>query len=412
MKTKTIALFSILLLLFSCKFTTKKNSLAMDIKDYIKGTYAYDAAFFAANKIETIELSDQNSKARVLLIPSYQGRVMTSSANGNEGKSFGWINYDLIESGIKNKQFNPVGGEERFWMGPEGGPNSIYFKPGKEQVFANWVVPPVIDTEPFNVKEKGKSNVTFTKSVRLVNASGSEFNIGIERNVSLLSADEFSVLLGANFPQGLNMVVYQSENMIKNIGGQAWTKENGLLSIWMLCMFNPSPTTTVFIPYKQESEGVIVNDNYFGKVPSERLKVEDGIVYFQIDGKFRSKIGLPPTRATELCGSYDSKGKVLTLVWCSLPNEPKVYVNSQWGEQVNPYAGDVINSYNDGPVEDGSIMGPFYEIETSSPAAELLPGEVLSHIQRIAHIQGDEQKLNEIVQLLFNVDLNSINTKF
>ena len=43
------------------------------------------------------------------------------------------------------------------------------------------------------------------------------------------------------------------------------------------------------------------------------------------------------------------------------------YVNGQWGPQEDPFAGDVINSYNDGPVEDGSIMGPFYEIETSSP---------------------------------------------
>ncbi len=62
----------------------------MDINNYIKGTYAYDAAFFAANKIETIELSDHNSNARVMLIPAYQGRVMTSSATGNEGKSF-WV---------------------------------------------------------------------------------------------------------------------------------------------------------------------------------------------------------------------------------------------------------------------------------------------------------------------------------
>ena len=80
---------------------------------------------------------------------------------------------------------------------------------------------------------------------------------------------------------------------------------------------------------------------------------------------------------------------------------------------MNPYAGDVINSYNDGPVEDGSIMGPFYEIETSSPAAELFPGEVfIAHVQRVAHIQGDEQKLGKIVWSLFNVDLNSITTKF
>ena len=30
-----------------------------------------------------------------------------------------------------------------------------------------------------------------------------------------------------------------------------------------------------------------------------------------------------------------------------------------------------------GPVEDGSIMGPFYEIETSSPGAELAPGALI-----------------------------------
>jgi hypothetical protein len=30
------------------------------------------------------------------------------------------------------------------------------------------------------------------------------------------------------------------------------------------------------------------------------------------------------------------------------------YVNSKWGQQDDPYKGDVVNSYNDGPVEDGS----------------------------------------------------------
>ena len=99
----------------------------------------------------------------------------------------------------------------------------------------------------------------------------------------------------------------------------AWTKEGGLLSIWMLCMFNPTPSTTVFIPYQKEGEGVIVNDDYFGKVPSDRLIVDDGTIYFKIDGKFRSKIGLPYNRATSLCGSYDSEKKVLTLLWCSIP---------------------------------------------------------------------------------------------
>jgi len=49
--------------------------------------------------------------------------------------------------------------------------------------------------------------------------------------------------------------------------------------------------------------------------------------------------------------------------------------------------GDAVNSYNDGPVTDGSIMGPFYEIESSSPAANLSPGEKITHTQRIFHIK-------------------------
>ena len=74
--------------------------------------------------------------------------------------------------------------------------------------------------------------------------------------------------------------------------------------------------------------------------------------------------------------------------------------------------GDVINSYNDGPVADGSIMGPFYEIETSSPAADLLPSKSITHTQQIAHIQGDEVELAKIVKDLFNLDIKDIATRF
>ena len=43
--------------------------------------------------------------------------------------------------------------------------------------------------------------------------------------------------------------------------------------------------------------------------------------------------------------------------------------------QKEPYKGDVINSYNDGPLADGTQMGPFYEVESSSPALALKKGE-------------------------------------
>ena len=102
----------------------------------------------------------------------------------------------------------------------------------------------------------------------------------------------------------------------------AWDKQTGLLSIWILGMFNPSPTTTVVIPFRQgpeENLGPIANDVYFGKVPPERLIMEEGVVYFKGDGKYRSKIGLSPKRAKSVLGSYDASNKVLTLVQYNKP---------------------------------------------------------------------------------------------
>lgn len=52
-----------------------------------------------------------------MVIPAWQGRVMTTSASGDEGDSYGWINYRFINEGKVSSQFNPVGGEERFWLG-------------------------------------------------------------------------------------------------------------------------------------------------------------------------------------------------------------------------------------------------------------------------------------------------------
>jgi hypothetical protein len=379
---------------------------------YQMGTYGYDKMFFERNNVDIIELKSPDELARLIVVPAYQGRVMTSSAGGESGKSYGWINYKFIEAGKKDAQFNVFGGEERFWIGPEGGPYSVYFKKGVNQVYENWLVPSIIDTDFFDVAARDNESVKFIKEANLTNASGTEFRIGIERTVAILSRIQAEQSLNQSIPEGINVVAYQTDNLITNLGDVPWTKESGLLSIWMLSMFNPSPETTVFIPYNSEAEGVIVNDDYFGKVPSDRLIVDSNTVYFKIDGKYRSKIGIPPARAMELCGSYDSGDKVLTLLWCNLPDGPKSYVNSKWGEQDDSYNGDAINSYNDGPVEDGSIMGPFYEIETSSPAAELNPNESIHHTQRIMHLQGEETLLADLVRALFHLELQEIAKKF
>ncbi len=381
-------------------------------KTYDMGTYGYDLDYFAAKGVGVLELKSSDCQAKVLVVPAYQGRVMTSTTGGNEGMSYGWINYKAIDEGMVNPQFNPFGGEERFWIGPEGGPFSWYFKPGEEQVYANWKVPAFIDTEAFDVESSSDSQVVFTKEQTLSNASGNEFKIGVRRTVTLLDKAGIEKLLGISIPGGVRPVAYCTENTLVNKGTSAWTKETGMPSVWLLGMYPPTPTTTVFIPYNKDFEGRVVNDEYFGKVPSDRLIVKDGMIYFKIDGEYRAKIGLPAGSAKDICGSYDSKAGVLNILKYTVPEGDNDYVNGQWGPQEDPFSGDVINSYNDGPTETGVVMGPFYEIETSSPGAALAPGASLTHTQYTFHLEGSREDLARIVKTVFGADLDEIITKF
>jgi len=376
------------------------------------GTYGYDIDFLKKHHVEILELTSVDGLSRIAVAPNFQGRVMTSTINGYSGDSYGWINYKLISSEIIDPKVNHVGGEDRFWLGPEGGVFSFYFKKNAEQNFENWFVPKEIDSERFEIFKSSSSSIVFTKNVVLFNASMYSFNIGIKRTISILSKNDVEKMLAVKLSPDLKFIAFQSENLITNNGSDAWTRETGLPSIWILGMFNPSPTTTVFIPYNENGKGVIVNTDYFEDVTSKRMKMQNGIIFFKIDGNYRTKIGIPAPRAMTLCGSYDTEKNVLTLVWYNLPDNPEGYVNSRWGNQEDPFDGDVVNSYNDGPVADGSVMGPFYEIETSSPGAALLPRQSLKHIMMVAHVHGDKKQLDELVQKLFSTNLNQIAEMF
>lgn len=373
--------------------------------------FGADAKFLAAHQ-QTIILGEREGGPRVAIVPAYQGRVMTSSAKGDAGTSYGWINYGLIESGEKQSQIHVFGGEERFWLGPEGGQFSIFFDRGSTFDFSEWRTPPVIDTVPFAVVQKNSERASFRHEAQLENYSGTHFEFRIEREVELLSEDAIRKALKlGNVP--LTAVAYRTTNRLTNIGEEDWSKSSGLLSIWMLGMYKHGPKTTVVIPFKKggESElGKIVNDDYFGKVPAERLKIGEGVLFFAADGQFRSKIGLNPQRSTPLCGSYDAAREVLTLVQYNQPAaEVTDYVNSKWELQKQPYAGDVINAYNDGPAEAGAEpLGPFYELETSSPALPLASGASGTHIQTTFHFEGDPEGLNLIAQQTLGVSLAEI----
>lgn len=371
-----------------------------------KGTYGYDAAFLRDHSTHIVELENQNAK--VLLSADYQGRVMTSTSSGDSGTSYGWINYGLISSGEKKKQFNPVGGEERLWLGPEGGQYSIYFSKGDSFNVAHWQVPPIVDTELYDIVHSDKSSVTFSKSALITNYSGASFNVDITRRVQLLNKEETEQKLHANIATGIQYVAYESTNQIKNTGNNDWKKETGLLSIWLLGMMTPTEQTKVIIPFTPQPDArSYITDNYFGKISTDRLLVKDSVLYFRCDGKSRGKLGIAPMIAKPLAGSFDFQKNVLTILIPEV-HQNAMYANSKWEIQKQPYQGDVINSYNDGPLQDGSQLGPFYEIESSSPAKELRHGETEEYHQTTCHFQGDYLSLKDLAKQLLNVDLDEV----
>jgi hypothetical protein len=71
-----------------------------------------------------------------------------------------------------------------------------------------------------------------------------------------------------------------------------------------------------------------------------------------------------------------------------------------------------VNAYNDGPLADGSQMGPFYEIESVSPAAFLKPNESLTHKHSVYHFTGNEQALDAIAQKLLGTSINEVKGAF
>lgn len=401
--------------MFACK--PKKQEDAQHNKkemSFKKGSFGYDREFLKEQYKGTIVLESQDKKSSIILSPELQGRVMTSTLNGAEGMSFGWLNYDLIKSKDTKEHFNPTGGEERFWLGPEGGQYSLYFKPNTSFEFENWYVPPAIDTEEFKVIENNENSVAFQKEMNLVNYTGTKFNIDVQREITILSKEQIKESLQLKSDDFLS-VAYETKNIVKNIGDKAWKKESGLISIWLLSMMTPSPEVTVIAPIKVGSEsekGIKVNDDYFGKVADDRLKSTEQNVFFKADGKSRGKIGFSPLRATEFIGSYDAQNKVLTILQIQEPNPEDKYVNSAWELQDDPYSGDALNSYNDGPLEDGSQMGPFYELESSSPALALVPGESYNHTQRMYHFKSSKEVLNQISKQILKVSIDEIEAVF
>ena len=370
---------------------------------YDRGTFGYDLEFLQKHD-SVIVLS--NGDARVVVSPKYQAKVFTSSSAGDTGVSFGWIHYKAFE-GKPDPHMNAYGGENRLWLGPEGGRFSLFFPPGARMEFANWKTPAPFDTEPWDVTEKTHSSVSLRKDMQLTNYAGTRLNLSITRKISVMTHSDIES--GLSLPKGLNVqsVGYCTVNILTNTGGQAWTEATGMPCIWMLDMFPPSDATVIVVPYVRDDTSKPATTDYFGEIPQDRIRFDDGVLYFKADGKSRGKLGIHPSRAKEVAGSYDAKRHVLTIVSFNVDGHAR-YLNQEWNTTKPPFSGDAVNAYNDGPLPDGSQMGPFYELESVSPAAFLAPGQAQTHRHCVYHFTGPESSLNAISEKVLGMSIGKI----
>jgi hypothetical protein len=410
-KKKLPVLLLLCTALCSCSGSVKKET---NMNEMEKGTFGYDLHFLFGREERAVVLSGNGGQSQVIVSPAYQAKVFTATAEGLSGKSLGYVNYRAFDAVVPDEHMNGYGGENRFWLGPEGGKFSVFFEPGKEQVYENWHTPAPVDTEPWEVTAKNGRSVSLQKEMEVTNCQGNRLRLRVDRTVTLIETPEIRSGLGIDLRPSVRAVAYATDNRITNLNGFEWTEATGTVCIWILDMFNPSPEGVTVIPFHEGSEaelGKTVTSDYFGEIPPDRLKIKGRAIYLKTDGKYRSKLGLNAKRTTSVAGNYDPAAKHLTVTVYDVDREA-VYLSQEWNPEKDPLRGDAMNAYNDGPLEDGTVMGPFLELESVSPAAFLKPQASLSHRHAVYHFVGGEKDLDPIAEKLFGVSAGEIKNIF
>jgi hypothetical protein len=391
---------------FASEATTAEN----ERRPSAMATFGAEVAFLK-DQTPIVVLSDERGTAKVAVAPAWQARVMTSTAEGDAGKSLGWINRKHIATRKIVPHMNVFGGEERFWLGPEGGQFSIFHRKGGDFGWDNWQVPPALDSLPFELVSQSRGQAQFRSAFSLENHAGTKFQVEVKRTVRMLEAPAAWSHLNMPASGRIAIVAYESDNTLINTGKQAWRKDTGLLSIWIAGMHPASKEAIFFAPIKSgpKSElGEEVTADYFGDLDEDRLKITKDAVYFRVDAAYQSKIGIGPKRSLGKYASYNPESRVLTITQFTQPDGATEYVKSLWRLQPDPFSGDAINSYNDGPTKPGEEpFGPFYEMESSSPAAALAPGQSIQHTHRTIHLIGDKSDLEKISRAVLGVSLDA-----
>lgn len=369
-----------------------------------KETYAYSFNLLK-NHTETIELNTEDKKARIVVVPEFQGRVATSTNSGLSGRSFGWLNTEPLESSTELNG-SEIHGEERVWIGPQGGQYSFYYGQTQPINEDNWSVPKTFDGEPFDVVSTSEKQIEMTKSINLTNYHGTKLNMKLERKIRIFEIAEIENRINTKIPEGISVVGYASIHKLTNTDSTQWKKDSGLATIWSLSTFKGTDKTVTFIPLKSANSSNKILQ-YLNVFEDDRFKIENDVAWYKTDGKYRSKIGIPPEISKGYFGSYQPETKTLRIIRFHQTNHDSLYFNSEVTVQEHPYKGEAIAVYNNGPMtlQEGD-ENSFFEMESIAAMKELKPNESIEHFHEVYQFTGDFENLKKISMFFLGVDLS------
>ena len=275
------------------------------------------------------------------------------------------------------------------WLAPEGGPYSLWFAAGAEQTLANWITPPALNDGAFQiVSGKDEPNYRLSRRMKFENAARTQFDLEVTREINLQKAHHFGKLFGSEAQSALSsgklrMVGFQTINTLTN-RGPAMDRQRGLLAIWSLGQFPAGPRTFIILPYKggqDTSLGPIVNGEYFGRVPAERLRIERRC--HLVSGRWKipredwrsAAAGSLGGRIDRLAaGSADAR----SLHDARGPDRLLLHEQQLGTRRSNrTWATSSTATTTARPSQAKPAMGGFYELESLSPAAQLPTGKSL-----------------------------------
>lgn len=324
----------------------------------------HDALNYLVKKTSIVELYDQLG-GRVAVCPEWNGRVLTSTCDGLDGNSFGYVNVQAIDA----EDFENFGGEDL------------------------WTISP-IDLS-FTVESIKENKTVLQRTLRMADANGKSVEFHLSRSISLLSRPKIGTAFGDAVADSLkqedvSVVAFRSENTIQS-------QEKVSVASRQRSMSNACPHTFIVVPTPPENfmpKPLPIDIDYLGGSPHGRIRHISGALLIRADGHGRCQATIPFSAVPPVFGAVELRSGTLTLWTFDVPEKSE--------EE------DVIRIYNHGqPRTGGSDWSTYYEINNFSVVRELLPGNALSYCQCTLHLNAGNDILGGLVGQIFDVSLDN-----